>query len=81
MRKWACCDNFNAPLSSMNGAFSWFAGYMQNIKQVIYFFHMYLQTCGKYGIKTLSCESSSVVELHLAKVDVAGSSPVFRSSC
>ena len=25
------------------------------------------------------CESSSVVELHLAKVDVAGSSPVSRS--
>ena len=29
--------------------------------------------------KTKICESSSVVELHLAKVDVAGSSPVFRS--
>ena len=26
----------------------------------------------------LKCESSSVVELHLAKVDVAGPSPVFR---
>lgn len=27
---------------------------------------------------SLRCESSSVVELHLAKVDVAGSNPVFR---
>ena len=30
LRKWACCDIFNAPLSSMSGAFSRFAGYMQN---------------------------------------------------
>ena len=30
--------------------------------------------------KKEQCESSSAVELHLAKVDVAGSSPVFRSN-
>ena len=30
-------------------------------------------------LKPFECESSSVVELHLAKVDVAGSTPVFRS--
>ena len=30
--------------------------------------------------KKEQCESSSAVELHLAKVDVAGSSPVFRLS-
>ena len=28
--------------------------------------------------KEHKCESSSVVELHLAKVDVAGPNPVFR---
>ena len=30
------------------------------------------------SLAIVTCESSSVVELHLAKVDVAGSSPVFR---
>ena len=33
----------------------------------------------RFFIKPFECESSSVVELHLAKVDVAGSTPVFRS--
>gem|GEM_PF-6167286 len=33
------------------------------------------------GLGTIFCGSSSVVERHLAKVRVAGSSPVFRSIC
>ena len=38
-----------------------------------------LKSRGKEGLTLHTCESSSVVELHLAKVDVAGSNPVSRS--